>query len=150
MSSLASNVLNKTITTPSGCSTTLTVNVYTDTILIIINQLNSIGTILTATSSHNLVNSKVTYAVDTVLGRRDDPVVEVMGRQMVEKCGDIERAVNGGQGECRTLLLTVSLRKEGRGEGEKRRGEERRGEERTTAWSVATSLKFIITSCNGL
>ena len=103
--SLPSTITLSSFTTyPTSASVTL---FGSSTALIHVTQTGAAGSVLTARSEESGDGSKASYAVETVLGRRDDPLLGIYARQLVEKGGEITPGVE--------VVLTISLKEEGRG-----------------------------------
>ena len=103
-SSLSSLVCN-------GVPTDLMVQLYSDRIFVSITQVGKMGTLLTGSYSTNPHNDRKSYDVDVLLGKRDDPLLSIYCRQLVEKCAEVDKV----QG--RPVLLSVGLKEEGRDSG---------------------------------
>merc|ERR1712157_421442 len=54
---------------------------YVNQILVIATQIGKLGTLLQARQDEH----SQTYSVDVLLGKRDDPLLEICGRQLIEK-----------------------------------------------------------------
>lgn len=87
-----------------GQQTDFVWSLYQDHLLIFITQLGSAGTIIAATqdTSAEARVTGVTYSIDTLLGKRDDPGLELCARQIVEFVGDM--------GHSKPLTLCVGLK----------------------------------------
>jgi proteasome assembly chaperone 3 len=68
-----------------GVHTEFILNVLEDQLFFVITQLGKFGTILRARKeqSYSLEGSPI-YEIDTVLGKRDDPTMEIFARQLIE------------------------------------------------------------------
>jgi proteasome assembly chaperone 3 len=58
---------------------------FTDRVLVSVNQLGKIGSVLAANVDVSPANNKKTYNVEIMMGRRDDPLLEIYARQLIEK-----------------------------------------------------------------
>ncbi|PRW61483.1 Proteasome assembly chaperone 3 [Chlorella sorokiniana] len=73
---------------------------YADRLLVVASQLGSLGSILAA-EKETVLGGGSTYRVDTLLGRRDEPLAELCARQLAERLCDA--------GCDRPLLLCLAL-----------------------------------------
>lgn len=60
---------------------------YTDRVLVVITQLASFGTVL-ATQREQVLGGGSTFRVDTLLGDRGNPVLELCARQLAQSAVD--------------------------------------------------------------
>jgi proteasome assembly chaperone 3 len=74
--------------------------VFANQLFILITQVNKVGSILKAWSEPKIDGGR-RYLVENILGRRDDPLLMLYARQLIERSP-------------RPLLLAISLREEGR------------------------------------
>lgn len=86
--------------TLDGRGTDFLLTTYEDRILLLINQLGTLGTVVHA-EKETVLGGGSTFRVDTLLGRRDDPLPELCARRLVEHLA--------AQGCALPLLLCVSL-----------------------------------------
>jgi len=91
--------------------TDIVVQSFTDRHVVIITQLGKLGTIINAESdlssnSANIIDGKKTYTMNTLLGKRNDPLFDVYARQIIERI-----AITSDK----PLLLTIALVESGRG-----------------------------------
>eukprot|EP00520_Triparma_pacifica_P020011 CAMPEP_0118642338 /NCGR_PEP_ID=MMETSP0785-20121206/5782_1 /TAXON_ID=91992 /ORGANISM="Bolidomonas pacifica, Strain CCMP 1866" /LENGTH=124 /DNA_ID=CAMNT_0006533883 /DNA_START=71 /DNA_END=442 /DNA_ORIENTATION=- len=93
---------------PNSVPTSLSVQLFSDRIFIGVDQLGKIGTLVAANVDCNPINGNKTYIVEILMGRRDDPLLEIYARQLIEKCSLMDVGV------MRPLLLQISLKEEGR------------------------------------
>lgn len=91
----------KEIKTDIVCTT------YSDRVFVIITQIKKFGTIISAWAENkdNQVNEK-SYHSQTLLGKRDDPLLAVYARQVCESIVST--------GSEKPLLLAISIRDDGR------------------------------------
>ncbi|GMI43414.1 hypothetical protein TrCOL_g120 [Triparma columacea] len=104
----APNLRTLTYLPPNSIPTSLTVQLFTDRVLVSVNQLGKIGSVLAANVDVSPANNKKTYNVEIMMGRRDDPLLEIYARQLIEKCCVMDAQI------MRPLMLTISLKEEGR------------------------------------
>jgi len=101
-----------TVTAPnSSLPTSLCVQLFPDRIFISITQLGKIGTLLTGTYTENPHADTKYYDTTILLGRRDDPLLNIYTRQLIEKCAGVDPV------KARPVLLAISLHKDGRDTG---------------------------------
>jgi len=84
--------------------TTVVCTSYVDRHLVVISQLNKFGTVIHAWSDTKADGGKL-YDMVTLLGRRDDPLLNVYARQLIEKI-----AAHSDK----PLILAIALAPEGR------------------------------------
>jgi proteasome assembly chaperone 3 len=70
-----------------------------------VTQLRKLGTIMTAEAVDGLEGRR-SYEIHTLLGRRDDALLDVYARQLIEKIALTS---------AKPLLLTIALAEDGRG-----------------------------------
>lgn len=87
--------------TIGGTETQLLLSAYADRVLVVVTQVGSLGTILHA-QKEEVLGGGTTYRVETLVGRRDDPLPELCARQLVERAAEA--------GCTRPLLLCLGLR----------------------------------------
>jgi proteasome assembly chaperone 3 len=73
-------------------------------VFISVTQIEKFGTFLRAYFEDVADSSKI-YHIETILGRRDDPLLTIYARQIIERLAKVSR---------KQLLLSISLREEGR------------------------------------
>ena len=73
---------------------------YTDRLLVVASQLGSLGSVLAA-EKESVLGGGSTFRIDTLLGRRDEPLAELCARQLVEQLA--------AAGCDRPLLLCLAL-----------------------------------------
>jgi proteasome assembly chaperone 3 len=89
-----------------GVDTHVSVQSFADTNVVLVSQLGRLGTIKHAEVIEG-PEGRRTYEVRTLMGKRDDPLLDVYARQIVEK-------ITEATSSTKPLLLTVALKKEGR------------------------------------
>ena len=77
---------------------------YTDRHFIVISQMNKFGTVINAWAETKADGGK-TFDMVTLLGRRDDPLLSVYARQLVERISSFSD---------KPLLLAIALQSNGR------------------------------------
>lgn len=82
-----------------GRPTDFLLTAYADRLLVVITQLGCLGTVLHA-EKETVLGGGSTYRVDTLLGRRDEPLMELCARQLAERLHDA--------GSARPLLLCLA------------------------------------------
>lgn len=101
-------VSQSTVTTVSGSvSTAILVQLYLDRILVTLTQVGAFGSVLVASTDVSPHDGSRMYDVEVMLGRRDDPLLCIYCRQLVEKAGQVDKLG-------RPVLLTICLKEEGR------------------------------------
>jgi proteasome assembly chaperone 3 len=88
----------------NGIPTEILCTSFVDRIVIFISQMNKVGTLISAWSEQKNDGGKI-YQTSILLGKRDDPLLTIYARQLIEK---ITAHCN------KTLLLGISLKEEGR------------------------------------
>lgn len=83
------------------------ISVFKNRVFIVVSQINKVGTILSASADAKASGDKI-YHITTLFGRRDDPLLSIYARQLIEKIS-IDCDV--------PLLLTISLTEAGRNPG---------------------------------
>ncbi|KAK3234018.1 hypothetical protein CYMTET_55712 [Cymbomonas tetramitiformis] len=84
-----------------GIPTDLIMYGYDNQIMIVVTQIRKFGTILHARQDV-AYDGTTTYSVNTLMGKRDEPLLESCTRRLVE--------VMGTQGCKRPLILTLGLK----------------------------------------
>lgn len=64
------------------------INLYADRLLVIVSQIPSLGTIISAEKESILRSTGNTYAITTLIGSREDPSLELCARRIVETCSE--------------------------------------------------------------
>ena len=84
---------------------------YSDRHFVIITQLNKFGTLIEATAENVDFNSNKIYHIQTLFGKRDDPLLAIYARQIIENIatysGNNEN--NGTATGVKPLLLSIAL-----------------------------------------
>mmetsp|Transcript_18747 Transcript_18747/g.24755 ORF Transcript_18747/g.24755 Transcript_18747/m.24755 type:complete len:141 (+) Transcript_18747:77-499(+) len=88
-----------------GIHTDFVITVYDDKIFILVTQLQKIGTLISVESERSALGGSNGYSTSVLLGRRDDPLLLIYARQVMEQ-------VCAGVGK--PLLLGIALKPEGR------------------------------------
>ena len=91
----------------NGVSTDLLLTLYSDQISISITQSGKLGTIITASVSKSPNNDKTFYDTGVLLGKRDDPLLSIYARQLIEKSSSVDPLQ-------RSILLSIALVEAGR------------------------------------
>ena len=78
---------------------------FADRHVVVVTQLRKLGTIMTAEAVDGLEGRR-SYEIHTLLGRRDDALLDVYARQLIEKIALTS---------AKPLLLTIALAEDGRG-----------------------------------
>ena len=76
---------------------------YSDRVFVVVTQTNKLGSILSASAEHS--GQGTIFHVRNLLGRRDDPLLNMYARNIAEEVAKTTT---------RPLLLAVSLSEEGR------------------------------------
>lgn len=95
---------NKTTIEVDGIVTEILCSSFSDRIFILITQINKVGTLLNAWAESKADGGKL-FLVSTVMGRRDDPLLTIFARQLIEQLSEITS---------KPLLLGISLKPDGR------------------------------------
>ncbi len=77
---------------------------YSDRVFVVITQINKFGTLINGWAESKSDGGKL-YQVNTLMGRRDDPLLSIYARQILEKLSATSD---------KPLLLAISLSPEGR------------------------------------
>lgn len=64
-----------------GTPTDFVIMEFVDQVMVIATQVGRLGTLIQARQDQHTR----TYFIETLLGRRDDPLLEICGRQLIEK-----------------------------------------------------------------
>jgi proteasome assembly chaperone 3 len=80
------------------------IEVYSDKVFVIITQLDKIGTLMKAWSEPKSDGGLI-YQVSTIMGKRDDPLLHIYARQIIER---LSKTTD------KQLLLAISLQPESR------------------------------------
>mmetsp|Transcript_30269 Transcript_30269/g.51186 ORF Transcript_30269/g.51186 Transcript_30269/m.51186 type:complete len:130 (-) Transcript_30269:521-910(-) len=88
--------------TVDGESTDIISTVYSDRIFVIISQLDKFGTLLKAWSEPRS-DGGMLFQVSTLLGKRDDPLLHIYARQIIERMAQVTQ---------KPLLLAIALKPE--------------------------------------
>ncbi|GMH73732.1 hypothetical protein TrST_g13788 [Triparma strigata] len=91
----------------------ITVHLFPDRTLITISQLPAFGTILVSSITHSASSNKSTYNVTVLLGRRDDDILSVYCRQIIEKVSTFDDSVKSGK----PIMFMIGLKEEGKRRG---------------------------------
>jgi hypothetical protein len=91
----------------NGLTTEILIQLTVDQVFISITQIGKIGTLLTGNFETMMADNSKQYEVDIVLGRRDDPLMNVYCRQLIEKSLTVDPLQ-------RPVLLSIALKEEGR------------------------------------
>lgn len=70
--------------TVGGHPTHVLLSAYADRLLIVATQVGTLGTVLHA-EKETVLGGGTTYRVETLVGRRDDPLLELCARQLAER-----------------------------------------------------------------
>eukprot|EP00566_Odontella_aurita_P036869 CAMPEP_0113571930 /NCGR_PEP_ID=MMETSP0015_2-20120614/25822_1 /TAXON_ID=2838 /ORGANISM="Odontella" /LENGTH=177 /DNA_ID=CAMNT_0000474925 /DNA_START=178 /DNA_END=711 /DNA_ORIENTATION=+ /assembly_acc=CAM_ASM_000160 len=110
--------------TIANSSTTVSIMLFSDRVFLSISQLDGkIGTMLQVTVEDSVIDMSRTYNITTLLGRRDDSLLEVYARQIGERiaalggapgcgAGGVDAATGEESGVCPPLLIGIALKKE--------------------------------------
>jgi proteasome assembly chaperone 3 len=93
------------VTNADGLVTDIVCTTYDDYHFVNITQLQKMGTVIRAWSNKLEGLGDTSYEMSTLLGKRDDPLLDVYARQIIEK---VSARSN------KPLLLGVALKPEGR------------------------------------
>lgn len=85
-----------------GIDCSFAITAYTDRLLVIASQTGTLGAVLAA-ERETVLGGGSTYRVDTLLGRRDEPLPELCARQLAERLT--------ASGCDRPLLLCLALQR---------------------------------------
>ena len=83
---------------------------YTDRHFVIITQLNKFGTLIEAKVENVDINKNI-YHIQTLLGKRDDPLLTIYARQIIENIATYSNNRNNNTSitEVKPLLLSIAL-----------------------------------------
>lgn len=93
------------ITNEMGIETTIISTTYEDYHFVNITQINKMGTVIHAWANKIEGMGDVIYETKTLLGKREDSLLDVYARQIIER---IEKVSN------KPLVLGIALKEEGR------------------------------------
>lgn len=96
---------NQAIVMSSGVETKILCSSYSDRHFVVITQLHKVGTLIQAHTQKSLDGEGKTFSISTLLGRRDDPLLDVYARQIIQQ-------ISGYSDN--PLLLAISLKSDGR------------------------------------
>jgi len=85
-----------------GVHTEFVLMAYENRIVIFVTQIGRVGTVLEA-KQDKAQDGTTSYSVNTLLGKRDEPLLEIAARQIVEQLSRV--------GEKRPLMITLGLKK---------------------------------------
>lgn len=88
-----------------GIKTDIVCSTFSDYFFVVVTQIDKFGTILKAESAEKADGGAI-YSVNTLLGRRDDPLLTIYARQLIERISQFSK---------KPLVLSISLQEEGRG-----------------------------------
>ncbi|GFR47526.1 hypothetical protein Agub_g9244 [Astrephomene gubernaculifera] len=71
-----------------GVVTNFVWNLYLDHLLLVITQIGTVGTVIAARRDASF-EGRSTYSTSVVVGRREDPGVELAARQLVQALGEM-------------------------------------------------------------
>ncbi len=94
----------KSVVECDGITTEILSCSFDDRLFVLITQIDKVGSLLTAWSDSKSDGGYM-YHINTILGKRDDPLLTIYARQIMEKISPHTR---------KPLLLGISLRDEGR------------------------------------
>jgi proteasome assembly chaperone 3 len=78
---------------------------YSDKVFIIISQIEKFGTFIQATADSSSYSTKKLYVLKTLMGKRDDDLLNMYARQLIEQVNTISE---------KPLLLAIALHDSGR------------------------------------
>lgn len=87
-----------------GITTEILCTSFDNRIFVVITQINKFGTFLNAWAEPKADGGKL-YMINTLLGKRDDPLLTIYARQMIERLSVYT---------AKPILLAISLKDEGR------------------------------------
>ena len=86
--------------TVKSIPTDVMIQLFADRISIIVTQMNGrVGTLLSVSVEDSVIDMSRTYNISTLLGRRDDAMVDVLARQVAEQiakgiaCGELKTKI---------------------------------------------------------
>ncbi|GLC35635.1 hypothetical protein PLESTB_000185700 [Pleodorina starrii] len=85
----------------NGVTTNFVWNLYLDHLLLIITQIGTVGTVISARQDATF-DGRTTFSTSVVLGKRDDPPLELAARQLVQALGEL--------GHSKPITLCLGLR----------------------------------------
>lgn len=89
---------------PQGVNTEIIYTAYSDRHFIVISQVNKFGSLLSASCERVSDETKI-YHVHNILGRRDDALLNIYARNIIENIAKTSE---------KPLVLAICLREEGR------------------------------------
>lgn len=90
----------------NGVHTDVIVQTYRDRLFVTITQMEKVGTLLFATSEESSSGGRL-FDVSVLFGRRDDPLLVLYARQLVEQLFKVRHSEL-------PLLVSVALKEDGR------------------------------------
>lgn len=100
-------IVQLSLTCPSTQTTDLLLQLYADRTFLTITQLDGkLGTLLYMTMEYSIIDNSKSFSIQTLLGRHDDSMLEVVGRIIYEKI-----LQNYGE-DNKPLLLGVAFKKD--------------------------------------
>ncbi len=88
-----------------GISTEIICSTFSDYYLVVVTQIGKFGTIIRAESVEKADGGYI-FSINTLLGKRDDPLLTIYARQIIERISVHTR---------KPLVMAISLKEEGRG-----------------------------------
>lgn len=88
----------------NGIETEIICSTFSDYYFVVATQINKFGTILRAEAAEKSDGGYI-FTINTLLGRRDDPLLSIFARQIIERISSHSS---------KPLILSISLREEGR------------------------------------
>ncbi|GIL75283.1 hypothetical protein Vretimale_7977 [Volvox reticuliferus] len=85
----------------NGMTTNFVWNLYLDHLLLIITQIGTVGTVVSARKDATF-DGRTTFSTSVVVGKRDEPTLELAARQLVEALGEL--------GHSKPVTLCLGLR----------------------------------------
>lgn len=73
---------------------------YADRVMVVVSQLNKMGTVLEAWSEPRSEPGGLLYQTRVLMGKRDDPLLHIYARQIIERLSQYSE---------KPLLLAISL-----------------------------------------
>ena len=90
--------------------TDLVVQIYADRIIILISQLDGkIGTYLTSSVEESIIDGSTTYHISSLLGTRDDPLLDIYARQITERIHKVLKHNTRSMVTCPPILLGIAI-----------------------------------------
>ncbi|GBG60454.1 hypothetical protein CBR_g5628 [Chara braunii] len=97
-------VTKRAVDVIEGHETTVLLSGYEDRIMVMVSQIGKLGTLLFA-KREEIYDGPKAFQVDTILGKRDEPMLTVCARQLIEKI-----SMAGSRWAHLPLLLSISLK----------------------------------------